>query len=68
MKTALHIAWVSLLAIGAMLTVHYLCAGSVRCEERCGAELWFAAFSALVACGLLGWRVVECVAERRGWR
>jgi hypothetical protein len=68
MRTTLHLAWVTLLAISAAVLVHFLCAGTSRCEERCGAELWLAAFCALGAGGLVGWRIVDSVANRRGWR
>jgi hypothetical protein len=68
MKTTLHLVWVTLLSIGAIVSVHFLCLGTVRCEERCGGELWCAATFALVVGGLLGWRWIEHIARERGWR
>jgi len=68
LKTTLHLAWVTLLSIGAAMSVHFLCLGTARCEERCGGELWCASTFALMAGGLVGWRVIENIAHRRGWR
>jgi hypothetical protein len=68
MRTALHLGWVLLLSVASVVVVHLLCQETVRCEERCGGELWFAAFTALFAGGLFGWRIVDMVSDRRRWR
>lgn len=68
MRTALHVAWVALLMVGASSAVRELCSGTVRCEERCGAELWFAVFIAWVTLGVFGSRAIDHLSRGRRWR